>query len=117
MVNPCNSLAELKEKMNAANLDDKLVVIYFWCGCSKDAKRKDEIEKLATEEKKDVVFLEVNTDCEEAVKHCKKEALHYLMQCFNINAPFIFIKDGAKIDEVRGAKVGELEATIKKHKY
>ena len=109
MVNPCNSLAELKEKMNAANLDDKLVVIYFWCGCSKDAKRKDEIEKLATEEKKDVVFLEVNTDCEEAV--------HYLMQCFNINAPFIFIKDGAKIDEVRGAKVGELEATIKKHKY
>ena len=108
MVNPCNSLAELKEKMNAANLDDKLVVIYFWCGCSKDAKRKDEIEKLATEEKKDVVFLEVNTDCEEAV--------HYL-QCFNINAPFIFIKDGAKIDEVRGAKVGELEATIKKHKY
>ena len=38
-------------------------------------------------------------------------------QCFNINAPFIFIKDGAKIDEVRGAKVGELEATIKKHKY
>ena len=55
--------------MNAANLDDKLVVIYFWCGCSKDAKRKDEIEKLATEEKKDVVFLEVNTDCEEAVHY------------------------------------------------
>ena len=109
MVDPCNSLAELKEKMNAANLDDKLVVIYFWCGCSKDAKRKDEIEKPATEEKKDVVFLEVNMDCEEAV--------HYLMQCCNINAPFIFIKNGAKIDEVRGAKVEELEATINKHKY
>ena len=87
-----------------------LLSTYFWCGCSKDAKRKDEIEKLATEEKKDVVFLEVNTDCEEAVHY-------YLMQCFNINAPFIFIKDVAKIDEVRGAKVGELEATIKKHKY
>ena len=86
---------------------DKLVVIAEWCPTCR--MMSQEIEKLATEEKKDVVFLEVNTDCEEAV--------HYLMQCFNINAPFIFIKDGAKIDEVRGAKVGELEATIKKHKY
>ena len=89
---------------------DKLVVIDFFAEwCPPCRMMSQEIEKLATEEKKDVVFLEVNTDCEEAV--------HYLMQCFNINAPFIFIKDGAKIDEVRGAKVGELEATIKKHKY
>ena len=119
MVNTCNSLAELKEKIIAANLDDKLVVIYFWCaedwgincGCSRDYEKDDEIEKLASEEKKDVVFLEVygthfeHMDCE--------EALCYLMQRFNIQKHqcpnnFILIKDGAIIDEVWDVKVSKL---------
>ena len=105
MVKPCNTLAELKEEILAAG--DKLIVIDFfaeWCPPCKMIS--PEVEKLATEEK-DVVFLKVSiADNTEAA------------ESFDINCQptFIFIKDGAYIDEVLGAKLDKLKDTINKHK-
>ena len=106
MVKSCNTLAELKAAILEAGA--KLVVIHFFAErCPICRIICPEIEKLAGQEK-EVVFLSVDiTQNQEAA------------ELFNINAlpTFIFIKGGAMIDEVTGAKVDKLKETINKHKY
>ena len=105
MVKSCNTLAEIKQEILVAG--DKLIVIDFFADwCPPCRIMSPEFEKLALEEK-DVVFLEVNI----AVN---PEAADR----FYINAlpTFIFIKDGAMVGEVLGAKVDKLKETINKNK-
>ena len=104
MVKSCNTLAELEEEISAAR--NKLIILAFFAEwCPPCRIMSPELEKLAAEEK-DVVFLEVNIVV-------NQEAADR----FYINAlpTFIFIKDGAKVDEVLGAHLGKLKRKIKKH--
>ena len=112
MVKSCITLAEIKQEIVAAG--DKLIVIYFFgdCPCPLDRIMSQEFEKLALEEK-DVVFLEVNIAAEAANVLVAEPVDHLYI---NALPTFIFIKDGAMVDEVLGAKLDKLKETINKHK-
>ena len=106
MVKSCDTLAELKAAILEAG--DKLVVIDFYAEwCPPCRIMGPEIEKLAQQEK-NVVFLSVDIAVNEEATE------HFYINCL---PTFIFIKGRAMIDEVTGAKVEELKATINKHKY
>ena len=107
MVKSCDTLlAELKAAILEAG--DKLVVIDFYAEwCPPCRIMGPEIEKLAQQEK-DVVFLSVDIAINEEATE------QFYINCL---PTFIFIKGRAMIDEVTGAKVEELKATVNKHKY
>ena len=63
------------------------------------------IQKHGNEEK-EVVFLEVDIDVN------KEAADHFELTKVPL---FMFIKGGAKVDEVLGAHLGKIKKTIKKH--
>ena len=104
MVKSCNTLAELKEEIIATG--HKLVVVNFFAKWSAPCRvMSQDVQKLA-EEEKEVVFLEVDIDVnKEAAEHFKLTKVPL----------FMFIKGGAKVDEVLGAHLGKIKKTIKKH--
>ncbi|KAG8930379.1 hypothetical protein FRC03_003053 [Tulasnella sp. 419] len=84
----------------------KLTVIDFhatWCGpCHAIAPKFEALSK----EYKNAQFLKCDVDA------CQEVARKYSISAM---PSFIFIKDGSKIDMVRGADPRSLENTIKKH--
>ena len=102
MVKVCKTLAELEGEISAAG--HKLVVVHFfakWCAPECPQRFKEEAK-----EEKEVIFLEVDIDVnKEAAEHFKLTKVPL----------FMFIKGGAKVDEVLGAHLGKIKKTIKKH--
>mmetsp|Transcript_21362 Transcript_21362/g.39914 ORF Transcript_21362/g.39914 Transcript_21362/m.39914 type:complete len:106 (-) Transcript_21362:121-438(-) len=84
----------------------KLVVIDFtasWCGPCKFIA--PHFEKMA-EEQPGVIFVKIDVDeAEDLAAQCGIQAM----------PTFQFYKNGAKVDEMRGANLDGLKATVAKH--
>ena len=104
MVKQCDSLAALKEELNAAG--DKLVVVDFfatWCPpCKMIAPKLEEMSQSMA----NVVFLKVDVDQnDEASQHYGIEAM----------PTFLYFKSGKKVDTLTGANESKLKALVDKH--
>jgi len=104
MVKVCKTHDELKQELTDAG--DKLVVIDFfaeWCGPCKVIAPI--IGEMATANP-NVVFLKVDVDENE------DSAAEYGISAM---PTFIFIKKGAKVDDMMGANAEKLKAIVAKH--